>query len=133
MPAAAKENMNKSTKRKSSDECKRTRIEKRCHLTASSTDRDYGPEAVTLNTTNQQDLQKLCKEYLESLQVTPQQAAELTSIAQNTSPNSLWQQLRRAQLTASKFGTVVKRRKNFEFLVESILYKPPPDSVAALE
>ena len=41
--------------------------------------------------------------------------------------------MRRARLTASKFGTVVKRRKNFEGLVESILYKPPPNSVAALE
>ena len=52
---------------------------------------------------------------------------------QNPSLNSLWQQLRRPCLTASVFGTVVKRRKNFEKLVETILYKPPPGSIPALE
>ena len=70
---------------------------------------------------------------MKLLQVTSQQAARLTFIEQDPSPNSLWQQLRRARLTASKFGTVVKRHKNFNVLVESILHKPPPDSVAALE
>ena len=84
--------------RRSSNEYKRARTEKRYHLTPSSTDRDYGPEAMTPNTTNQQELQKLCKEYLKSLEVTPQQASELTipTIDQDPSPNSIWQQLRRA-------------------------------------
>ena len=98
------------TKRKSSIEYKRARIEKRCHLAPSTADRDYGPEAVTTNTIDQQELHKLCKEYLESLQITPQQTSQLTeaTIGQDPSPNSLWQQLRRARLTASRFGTVVK-------------------------
>ena len=52
---------------------------------------------------------------------------------QDPSLNSLWQQLRRPRLTASVFGTVIKRRKNFEKLVETILYKPPPGTVPALE
>ena len=70
------------------------------HLTPS--DRHYGPEAVTLNTINQQELCKLCTEYLESLQITPQQVSKLTAVTteQDLSPNSLWQQLRRAWLTA---------------------------------
>ena len=125
----------KDTKRKSSNEYKHARIEKRYHLTSSTTDRNYGPKAVTPNTTNQQELHKLCKEYLESLRVTPKQASELTAATteQDPSPNSLWQQLRRARLTASRFGTIVKRRKNFEILVESILYKPPPDTATGLQ
>ena len=75
-----KRKLKQDTERKSSNEYKHARIEKCYHLAPSSTDRDYGPAAVTPNTTNQQELQKLCNEYLESLQVTSQQAAELTSI-----------------------------------------------------
>ena len=125
----------KDTKRKSSVEYKRTRIEKRYHLTPSTTDRDYGPETVTSNSTSQQELRQLYKEYLGSVRITPQQASELTAATteQGPSPKSLWQQLRRTRLTASRFGTVIKRHKNFEGLAESIIYKPPPDSAAALE
>ena len=47
---------------------------------------------------------------LGSLQITPQQAFELTAVTteQDPSPNSLWQQLRRARLTASRFGAAIK-------------------------
>ena len=37
------------------------------------------------------------------------------------------------QLTASSFATAVKRRSKFEKLVESILYRPPRNTVSALE
>jgi len=58
--------------------------------------------------------------------VTVEQATQLTkaTVDQNPSLNSLWQQLRRPRLTASMFGTVIKRKENFETLVETILYKP---------
>ena len=36
-------------------------------------------------------------------------------------------------MIASVFGTVVKHCKNFEKLAETILYKPPPGTVPALE
>ena len=36
-------------------------------------------------------------------------------------------------LTASSFATVVKRRSKFEKLVEPILYRPPRNTIAALE
>ena len=55
------------------------------------------------------------------------------TINQDPSPNSLWQQLRRPRLTASVFGTVVKRCRNFEKLAETLLYKPPPCTVSTLE
>ena len=57
----------------------------------------------------------------------------MATIHQDNSPCSLWQQLRRCRLTASNFGLVAKRREMFEKLVESILYKPPPSSAAAIE
>ena len=41
---------------------KHARTEK-CYLTLSTADRDYGTQAVTTNTTDQQELHKLCKEY----------------------------------------------------------------------
>ena len=122
-------------KRKSSAAYKKARIEKRYHLIPATTDNDYGPEAITPSNTSQEDLQHICNEYLISLQVTMEQASKLTqaTVDQDPSPNSLWQQLRRPRLTASVFGTVVKRRKNFEKLTETILYKPPPGTVPALE
>ena len=52
---------------------------------------------------------------------------------QDDSPSSLWQQLRRCQLTASNFGLVAKRKQKFDKLVETILYRPPPSSAAAIE
>jgi len=76
----------------------------------------------------------MCKEYLKSLQVTEGRVAELAkSTAQDPSPNSLWQRLQSVQLTASNFGSIVKRQSKFEKLVETIHYKPPPGAVAALE
>ena len=52
-------------------------------------------------------------------------AAELAAATtdQNVSPNSLWQRLR----------SVVKHRSKFEKLVESILYRPPRNTISALE
>ena len=49
LPAVANENLNK--------------ILKESHPMSTSVP-DYGPAAVTPNTTNQQELQKLCSEYL---------------------------------------------------------------------
>jgi len=123
------------TKRKSSDTYKKARIEKRYHLTPAVTDKDYGPDAISPTNSSQDELRHTCNDYLASLQVTVEQAAQLTTatVDQDPSLNSLWQQLRRPRLTASVFGTVVKRRKNFEKLVETILYKPPPGSIPALE
>ena len=125
----------RDTQRKSSDAYKKARIEKRYHLTPAITDKDYGPEAITPTNSSQDELRLICNEYLTSLQVTVEQATELTreTVDQDPSLNSLWQQLRRPRLTASAFGTVIKRRKNFEKLVETILYKPPPGTIPALE
>ena len=122
--------------RKSSEAYKKARIERRYHLTPAITDADYGPEAITSATsTSEEDLKHICNECILSLQVTVKQASELTraTVDQDPSLNSLWQQLRRPRLTASLFGTVIKRRKNFEKLVETILYKPPPGTVPVLE
>ena len=124
------------TRRKSSDAYKKARIERRYHLTPATTDDDYGAEAITPAThTSQEELKRICNEYIQSLQTTVTQASELTiaTIDQDESLNSLWQQLRRPRLTASFFGTVMKRQKNFEKLVETILCIPPPGTLPALE
>ena len=77
----------------------------------------------------------LCNDFLDSLQVTPEQAYQLrmATIQQEDSPSSLWQQLQRCRLTASNFGLVAKRKQKFDKLVETILYRPPPSSAAAIE
>ena len=66
--------------------------------------------------------------------LTPEQAYQLriATIQQEDSPSSPWQ-LRRGRLTASNFGLVAKRKQKFDKLVETILYRPPPSSAAAIE
>ena len=84
--------------RKSSKAYKKARIERRYHLTPAITDVVYGPEAITSATsTSEKDLKHICNEYILSLQVTVNQASELTraTVDQDPSLNSLWQQLRR--------------------------------------
>ena len=102
----------RDTQRKSSDAYKKVRIEKRYHLTPAITDKDYGPETITPTNSSKDELRVICNEYLTSLQVTVEQAAELMreTVDQDPSLNSLWQQLRRPRLTASAFDTVIKRR-----------------------
>ena len=65
--------------RKSSDAYKKARIEKRYHLTPATTDNDNGTEAQTPST-SQKDLRCICNEYLQSLQITAQQASMLTEV-----------------------------------------------------
>ena len=48
----------------------KARIEKQYHLAPAATDNDYGPEAITPTNTTQEELQHICNEYLQSLQVT---------------------------------------------------------------
>ena len=81
----------------------KTRIERQYHLTPETTDDDYGPEAITPTThTSQEESEHVCNEYIQSLQVTVKQASELTraTVDQDSSLNSLWQQLRSLRLTA---------------------------------
>ena len=70
---------------------KKARIEKQCHLTPATTDNDYGPEAQTPINTYQP--RHICNEYLQSLQVTMEQASILTeaTMKQDPPPNRLWQ------------------------------------------
>ena len=83
--------------------------------------------------TTDEELEKICNEYLQSLKLTQQQDIALTNISQDDSINSIWQQARRCRLTSSNFGRVAKRRSKYEKLVENILYKPPPSTLTALE
>ena len=121
--------------RKNSESYKRARLEKKYHITPAIPDEDYGLDATAPDITSQQNLHDICKEFLKSLCVIDVKAAELAAATtdQDVSPNSLWQRLWSVQLTASSFATVVKRRSKFEKLVESILYRPPRNTISALE
>ena len=52
---------------------------------------------------------------------------------QDDSPSSLCQWLQWCRLTASSFGLVAKCKQKFDKLVETILYRPPLSSAAAIE
>ena len=129
-----KESMTDKT-RKNSESYKRVHLEKKYHITPPIPDEDYGPDATAPDITSQQNLHDICKEFLKSLCVSDAKAAELAAATANhdVSPNSLWQRLRSVQLTASSFAPVVKRRSKFEKLVEFILYRPPWNTISALE
>jgi len=130
-----KQKHEKDTTRKASETYKHARLQKKYNLQPAIPDKDYGPLATTPSNTSQSELYDICKEYLKSLQVTEARAAELakSTADQDPSPNSLWQRLRSVRLTASKFGSIVKRQSKFEKLVETIHYKLLPGAVAALE
>jgi len=125
----------KDTARKATLTYKHARLQNKYHLEPAIADKDYGPDATAPNLTTQSELRDICREFLKSLQVTETRAAELAQSTsdQDPAPNSLWQRLRSVQLTASKFGTIIKCQSMFEKLVETIHYKPPPGAVAALD
>ena len=82
----------KDVERKLTQTYKKARIEAKYHLGATATtDSSYGPNATQPDTTTDEELQKMCKEYLSSLKLT-QQAIALTTVNQDDSLNSTWQQ-----------------------------------------
>ena len=122
-----------NVKHKLTQTYKKARIETKYHLdTAATTDSSYDPHATQPDTTTDEELQRMCREFLSSI-VMQQQAIALTTVNQDDSLNSTWQQSRQFCLTSSNFGRVAKRNSKYEKLVESILYKPLPSTLKALE
>ena len=121
-------------RRKMTQTYKKARIEAKYHLgAAANTDSNYGSHVTQPDTTPDEELQRMCTEYLSSITVTQQQAKALTTVNQDDSLNSTWQQTRQCCLTSSNFGRVAKCNSKYKKLVESILYKPPPSTLNALE
>ena len=57
-------------------------------ITPATTDVDYGPEAITPAThTSQEELEHICNEYIQSLQITLTQASEITRATINQDPS----------------------------------------------
>ena len=92
MQRDTKENIIK-TERKSSNQYKKAQLEERYHLEKSSTDYNYGPQATQPSSTTNQELLKLCNDFLHSQQVTPEKDNQLrvATIQQEDSSPTLWQ------------------------------------------
>ena len=56
----------------------------------------------------------------DSLHVSMERVLELESNTRSQSESGLWQMLRKKRITASKFGSVAKRQKDFETFVEQL-------------
>ena len=124
----------RDVKHKLTQTYKKARIKAKYHLGASATtDSSYGPHATQPDTTTDEELQKLCTDYLTSIKLTQQQAIALTNVNQDGSLNSVRQQAQRCRLTSSNFGRVAKCHSKYEKVMESILFKPVPSTVKALE
>ena len=83
-------------KRKLTPTYKKARIEAKYHLrTAAITECSYSPHATQSDMTTDEELQRICNEYLTSIKLTQQQAVALTNVDQDGSVNSTWQQARR--------------------------------------
>ena len=81
-------------KRKMTQAYKKGRIEAKYHLgAAANTDSSYGPHATQSDTTLD-EVQRMCTEYLTSITITQQKATTLTTVNQDDSLNSTWQQTR---------------------------------------
>ena len=93
--------------------------------TTKEADRAYWPSATQPDLPREQ-LELLCASYLQSLHVTPQEAADIDEATRQQADDTtgLWYQVRKPRLTASRFGEVVKRRDTTPVarLVQSLLY-----------
>ena len=79
--------------------------------TTREADQAYGPNATQPDIPREQ-LDLLCASYLQSLHVTPQEAASIEEATRQQADDTtgLWYQVRKPRLTASRFGEVAKRR-----------------------
>ena len=69
---------------------KKARIEAKYHLgAAANTDSSYDPHATQPDTTPDEELQRMCTEYLSSITVTQQEAIVLTTLNQDDSLNRI--------------------------------------------
>jgi hypothetical protein len=71
--------------------------------------------------------------FLESLKCTEEERKEIEIATREQSQSKRWFQERQLRLTASKFGLVVKRKRQHTSLVSQLLYKSVSASVSALQ
>ena len=71
--------------------------------------------------------------FLESLKCTEEEREEIEKATREQSQSKRWFQERQLRLTASKFGLIVKRRRQHTSLVSQLLYKSVSASVSALQ
>ena len=73
---------------------------------------------------DQDELFRLCRECLERLHKSPTEIEEISEVTadQANDESGEWIMLRRERVTASSFGSIVKRRSSFAPLVSRLLY-----------
>ena len=116
--------------RKTTEKYKRQRMMKRVGNTQRS-DTSYGTNPVEPDV-DQSELHRLCKEYVERLSVSPEEATNIAykSRKQADDISGLWQSQRVGRITASHFGEVCKRKRPFNALTRRILYGKSVDTKA---
>ena len=105
------------TGKRSFDAFKKAKIEKQYHLTPAATDTDYGHEAITPIKITQEEIQHTCLQWIFTVFTSYNGTGFWTHhdiYKSRFTINSLLQQLRRPQLTASVFRTVIKHQKIWE-------------------
>ena len=78
----------------------------------------------TLIRMNQNEFFRLCRERLERLHKSAREIEEISELTadQADDESGEWIMLRRERVTASSFGSIVKRRSSFAPLVSRLLY-----------
>ena len=79
------------------------------------------------------DISTLGSKFVESLKYTPQQRLNVEACTQSQGQSKRWFEERQFRLTASKFGVIVKRRRQHTSLVHQLLYTSVSPSVSALQ
>ena len=115
----------KDSARKISLKYKKQRLETRYGSSVvNSPDSSYGSLPAEPDI-SQEELLHLCRERLERLQKSAKQIEEISELTadQADDESGEWIMLRRERVTASSFGSIVKRRSSFAPLVSRLLYR----------
>ena len=117
----------KDTARKVSEKYKKKRLLSKNAPTPQ--DPSYGDAPAEVGPTPD-ELQRLCKEYVQRLQVSEseQQAIAIRTVQQADDTSGEWHRERVGRITASNFGAVCKRRESYAPLTKRLLYNGHRDT-----
>ena len=100
-------------------------------LNKSTKDSTYGDTPAEPDI-DQDELKRLCSDYVNRLVVTEQQqqAIAIRTVHQADDPTGEWKRQRHGRVTASTFGRICKQKASYAPLTISILYRKPRETPA---
>ena len=79
------------------------------------------------------DISTVCSKFLQSLRYTDEQRTNIEIATRQQSQSRRWFEERQFRITASKFSTVIKRKRQHTSLVNQLLYTTVSSSISSLQ